>query len=257
MTKNLERFQKDLKELIEKGKNLEGSLLRRFSKGYDERFKKAHPTADFNKMHPDFYSNYNQWYSESLLVIKQIIPDRLDNFVDFYKQPKNRKVINMSNYAIQDFLVGIVVGDGSSTLAKFHQQLNILESAEQRFKSSLFNIKTVLQADLFDNELKIAQELLKKGFVRASGAVARVVLEGHLKQVCSDHNIVIQKKTPTLSDFIENLKNNDVIEIDKFRKLQYLADITNLCCHNKEKEPTTEDVEDLIKGVNKTIKTIS
>ena len=47
----------------------------------------------------------------------------------------------------------------------------------------------LVQADLFDNELDAAAELNDKGFRRAAGAVAGVVLEEHLETVCEQHNI--------------------------------------------------------------------
>ncbi len=46
----------------------------------------------------------------------------------------------------------------------FDSQIGILKSCEKRFESSLFDIKQLLQADIFDSELEAAQELNKKGF---------------------------------------------------------------------------------------------
>jgi hypothetical protein len=41
----------------------------------------------------------------------------------------------------------------------------------------------------------------------------------------------------------------------RWRFIQHLADITNLCDHNKEREPTEEEVQELIEGVSKVVKT--
>ncbi len=48
-------------------------------------------------------------------------------------------------------------------------------------------------ADLFDSELESAKELSKKGFLRAGGALAGVVLEKHLAQVMTNHGLKSKK----------------------------------------------------------------
>src|ERR1700722_14199559 len=62
-------------------------------------------------------------------------------------------------------------------------------------------------ADLFDSELDAAAELSKSGFTRAAGALAGVVLEKHLAQVCDRHAIKISRKNPGISDFNGALKD--------------------------------------------------
>ena len=63
-----------------------------------------------------------------------------------------------------------------------------------RFESSLFDIQQLVTADLFNSELDAASELAKKKFLRAAGALAGVVLEKHLRQVCKSHSVTIRKK---------------------------------------------------------------
>ena len=69
-------------------------------------------------------------------------------------------------------------------------------------------------------------------------------------------SVNISKKAPTIADYNENLKTSSVIDIPTWRFIQLLADIRNLCDHNKNIEPTIEQVNDLINGVEKVIKTI-
>jgi hypothetical protein len=108
---------------------------------------------------------------------------------------------------------------------------------------------------LFDNELEAAEELNKKGFHRAAGAVAGVVLEEHLSTVCSQHKISAPKN-PTISTLNDLLKKNDVIDTPTWRLIQHLGDIRNLCDHNKSTPPTAVQIQELIQGVRKTIKTL-
>jgi hypothetical protein len=113
-----------------------------------------------------------------------------------------------------------------------------------------------VQADLFDSELDAGTELLKNGFTRAAGALAGVVLERHLAQVCDDHKVTIAGKTPTLAVLNDALKNAGVIDVPQWRSIQFLADIRNLCDHGKKTDPTKEQVGDLLAGVAKVTKTV-
>ncbi len=135
-------------------------------------------------------------------------------------------------------------------------QLSILMSIKSRFESSLFDIKQILQADLFDSELSAAKELVKNGFLRGAGAMTGVVLEKHLEHVCLNHKIVISKKNPTISDLNDLLKNNNVLDTPSWRYIQRLGDLRNLCDHNKKREPTSEELNELIDGADKILKTI-
>jgi len=213
---------------------------------------------------PIFSNDYQEWYSEALVLIKQLLIDRLDDFKRYYEKPKNRKQINYENYCIEDALQRIVLRDGlgdikvsqSAALSKLQQQIAILKSISVRFESSLFDITQLLQADLFDSELKEAEELLRKGFIRASGAITGVILEKHLIQILRNHNINIAKKQPGINDLNELLKNNNIIDVPLWRQIQRFGDIRNLCDHNKDREPTKDEIVEFISGVEKITKTI-
>jgi hypothetical protein len=148
-----------------------------------------------------------------------------------------------------------VVGPDAA-IPQFHQQLAILKAVRARFESSLFDIRQLVQADLFDSELDASAELARKGFTRAAGALAGVVLEKHLGQACDNHAIKIAKKAPTIGDLNNELKEAGVIDVSQWRFIQHLADIRNMCDHNKKVEPTAQQVDDLITGVMKTTKTL-
>ncbi len=262
MNSNLDRFKKDLESLIEEGDRL---LLAMFYELNPKEFllelKKNDESSaeEIVKGLPSFKDKYQSWYSEALMLIKQLLPDRIIDFISYYEKPKSRKTINYDNYKISDYLQSIKVPftvGPDAAIPQFKQQLAILESAKRRFESSLFDIRQLVQADLFDSELDEAEELLKHGFERAAGAVSGVVLERHLMQVCDSHNLSTKKKNPSISDFIECLKRSNVIETPQWRSIQFLADIRNKCDHSKKDEPTAEEVKKLIQGtaeINKTL----
>ena len=218
MKTNLERFKHDLERLINEGELLLQSMKALFMpEKYRKQIKKVlkdeNKINEFLKKLPSFINNYQSWYSEALVLLKQLLPDRVSDFVRLYEKPKNRKDITSENYVIEDALQGLVVTKGvtritgpEDAISKFIQQLNIVKSVSRRFESSLFDIRQLVQADLFDSELDAAKELNKKGFTRGAGAIAGVVLERHLKQVCKNHNITITKEIRLLMILINYLR---------------------------------------------------
>ncbi len=268
MALNIERFKKDLNDLRHRGSMLECAMIRDIH-GV-QRLRNAvgeMSDEDFAKIEaeiPQFRNAYEAWYSECLPVLKQLLPDRLDDFKRQYEKAKNRKSADFETYVIEDYMLGLrvtyggdVKADASAAFPKMQNQTAILSAAEARFKSSLFEMRQLVQADLFDSEIASARELHKNKFYRAAGAVAGVVLEKHLAQVCSDHNIKIAKKNPGIGDFNEALKAAGTIDVPQWRHISMLGDIRNICDHNKQKEPTEARVTDLIDGTDKVLKTIA
>ncbi len=267
MSSNLDRYRKDLYSLVDKGNKLHLAMQAEY---LPEQFKSAlkrrgTESKEIAKALPSFNLAYQSWYSEAKVLIKQLLPDRLSDFVRHYEKPKPRKEITFESYRIEDCLQGITITRGwekekvagpEAAIPHFRQQLAILASVEARFESSLFDIRQLVQADLFDSELDAAKELAKQNFTRAAGAMAGVVLEKHLGQVCDNHGIKNPKSAPAISDLGNALKNANVIDIPTWRFVQQLADIRNLCDHDKKVEPKVEQVEDLLAGVMKVKKTL-
>lgn len=265
---NLERYQKDLDILIKEASQVELSLLLQISgrkkliseltkhNGGDEL-----KATEIVKAIKPFIAAYQPWYSEALPLVKQLLPDRLTDFIRLYEKPKTRKDLDFENYRIEDACQGIqttyqgeVKADASAARTLLEQQIAIVKAIKRRFESSLFDIKQLVQADLFDSELGAARELLKNKFYRAAGAIAGVVLEGHLKQVCDNHKI--PKKSGTITPMNEGLKAADVLDLAQYRHIQFLGDIRNKCGHKNTTDPTADEVEELINGADKVIKTI-
>lgn len=264
MPTNLDKYKKDLNKLSSKGDLLMMAIQ---YECFPERMEEAlgDDAEKLIKTFPRFNDAYQAWYSEAIVVIKQLLPDRLVDFVRHYEKPKTRKDISYENYRIEDYLQGLNITRGSykekvvgtdAAVPQFQQQLAILKSVSERFESSLFDIKQIVQADLFDSELEAALDLVKHGFLRGSGAIAGVVLEKHLAQVAENHNIKTRKKNPTISDFNDLLKSDSILEVPSWRQIQRLGDIRNLCDHNKDRDPTKDEVVELISGVEKFTKTL-
>lgn len=264
MENNLKKYRADLDKLTDKGKLLQVAME---YECYPEQVKKVYGKKGEKLLNelPQFAKEYQAWYSEAKSIVKLLLPDRIEDFVRHYEKPKPRKDITFENYRVDDYLQGLNVTRGwdkekvvgpEAAIPHFRQQLAILEAVSARFESSLFDIRQLVQADLFDSELDSASELLKRGFLRASGSVAGVVLEKHLSQVAQNHNIPTRKKHPTISDFNDLLKHGSVLDTPAWRQVQRLGDLRNLCDHNKDRDPTAEEIKELIGGVEKLTKTI-
>lgn len=268
MISNLDRFKSDLRSLIDRGASLCNALSYEQNRSAFQEVAKEQfgdKTAEYLEKLPNFKESYQGWYSEAKALIRQLLPDRLDDFSRLYEKPKSRKEITYENYTIEDALQGLTVTRGfnkekvvgpDAAGSRLRQQLAIVEGAQRRFESSLFDIRQLVQADLFDSEVEAAHHLLKNKFTRAAGALGGVVLEKHLGEVCTNHKVPLGKKQPTISDLNEALKSAGVIDTVQWRFLQHLGDIRNLCDHNKRTEPTPEQVHDLLEGVSKVTKTI-
>lgn len=264
MASQLDKYKKDLDELIKLGSNMVLDLTLR---EVERRGKLDKDKAELKrKIGGSFEENYQQWFTEARSVLKQLLPDRLVEFDSYYRTDPKRKEMNLLTYTIQDWLMGLRSGkeytgtkyfdDFAVVSSRLSTQLAVLTSVQRRFESTLFEIRQLVQADLFDSELEGAREILSKGFLRAAGIMAGVVLEKHLAEVTHNHGVSVKKQHRGISDYNDLLKNEGVLDVPLWRMVQRLADLRNLCGHKKQREPTKAEIEELIDGVAKISKTV-
>ena len=259
---NIEKYREDYKKLEKSGMALQYGFIYdhrdnpRCKKVYEEFDDQTKELAKNNV----FSVNYHAWYNESLRLIKQLMPERLEDFISLYVGGNKRKSIDITNYTISDSLRGVEVTRGVDVVIEpvdamelFLQQLYIVKSLKACFESSLFNIKELLQADMFDSELDGARELYKNGFYRAAGALCGVILERHFAEVCAAHTIKMKHATPGIGEFNDRLKEENVVDNKTYLLIQRLGSIRNICDHNKKQEPKKEDIYDLIDGTDKVL----
>lgn len=109
MAANLDRFRTDLDRLTKQGDKLLLAMIKdSWSVGELARQLCRKLTEDETKKVvenlPDCNHGYEAWYSESLAVLRQILPDRTRNSIEFYEKSRSRKSIDYGNYIIQDYL---------------------------------------------------------------------------------------------------------------------------------------------------------
>lgn len=212
----------------------------------------------------DFGGQYQRWYSKAMRVVEQLLPDRYHEFRELYRLDKRAKELDVTTYTVSDFIHRTVVvgrgldakGSRSVALRKVRDQINILASAQDRLGSILTDIEGSLEATLLDDELEMAGELLRTKHVRSAGVVAGVVLERHLKSVANNHDVSLGRKKPQIGSLNDVLKEARVFDNPRWREVQRLADIRNLCAHDGEREPKPKEVRELIESTERIIKTV-
>ena len=112
-------------------------------------------------------------------------------------------------------------------------------------KGYLSSIKTLIQAEVFENQLEQSEELLKSGYILASAVIAGVVLETGIREICTRENISHGKL---------DKMNADLAKAGIYNKLQQkritaLADIRNSAAHGKESKFSSEDVTMMIRDI--------
>ena len=193
MTEKTNKFENQLNGLIDRGDRLKWAMMHEC---YGEEIEKNSLKVlgndkgrKFLNNLPKFKESYQAWYSESMSLVKQALPDRLEDFTSYYKYSRVRKEVTADNYMIYDYLSGLevsrgleVVVDGKSAFPRFEQQLNIVKAAKETLGSALIDLTSILQADLFDSEIDSARAMAKAGFLRSAGAICGVVIEKHLNR---------------------------------------------------------------------------
>lgn len=218
---------------------------------YDERIKElGNKTFDFE---------YQVWYSKSIIILKEIFPERLAEFIDQYQPDSKRKELDVINYRIADAIRGL-----SSTFGHFSPitaalrlktQFSIMSASEVILNSRLKEIQGALESDVFEKEIESALQLYKNHYLRSSGAICGVLLEKHLSLMVNRAGLKITKSDPTINDLNQFLYKNKVFDSTQYKFVLFLSDIRNKCDHNKSVDPTEQEVLDLINGTKKVIQT--
>lgn len=214
-------------------------------------------------------SEYEAWYSQALPLVKLVLPAREQDFRSIYRHSSSDEfntsgssITQLLNSAIEQVIEenedgeSVVVGDyglHSDFILLARRHGAILRTAERIAPTVLADLEIALRLDLFESNLETASELLRAKQIRAAGAMAGVVLEKHLKTVCERRAIQLPRKDAVISEMNDALRTNGIYDVIMWRLIQRLADIRNYCAHSKDREPTAEEVADLIAGAQRVI----
>lgn len=140
-----------------------------------------------------------------------------------------------------------VTGDSGSG---FMTAAAIFDSAREDYEGGyLFNVESLIRADVFDDIIEQASALLKAGYKDPACVVAGVALETTLKNLCSLHSLPHGK----LDKMNADLAKAGVYNKGMQKQITAWADRRNCAAHGDWEQYSTEDVADLIAGVGRLI----
>jgi len=119
----------------------------------------------------------------------------------------------------------------------------------------LVSFKQIVQAEVFDSELEQARSLLESGYKNAAAVIAGVVLETAIKELCVNNGIDLEKKK--LTRLNDDLAKASVYNTLQQKQITALADIRNSAAHGDYEKFTHQDVETMIKDIERFLLTYS
>jgi len=129
--------------------------------------------------------------------------------------------------------------------------LGVARAAQSDFESGLlFDLRTLIAAELLGDFLKQAEVLLQEGYHVPAASLAGAILEDTLRKLCEAHAVPVAEKTN-----IEVL-NADLARARVYNKLiqkriTAFADIRNNADHGHFDKFNREDVEDFVKWLRR------
>ena len=111
----------------------------------------------------------------------------------------------------------------------------------------LRSVRSLVHAELFDNELEQARELQASGYKAAAAVVAGVVLETTLRTLCGDRQIAVGKLDKMNADLAKGGLYDKLVQ----KRITMLADIRNNAAHGDTQGFSDDDVIDMIKQVER------
>ncbi|WP_417322933.1 hypothetical protein [Erythrobacter aureus] len=107
------------------------------------------------------------------------------------------------------------------------------------------SVRSLVRAELFDDELEQASELLDAGYTTAAAVVAGVVLETTMRQLCDENGISHGKLDKMNADLAKVGQYN----ILQQKRITTLADVRNSAAHGKVENFSEADVREMISQV--------
>lgn len=132
-------------------------------------------------------------------------------------------------------------------------------ASSEATKTRWFGFKPVVQEILSSTSslgtatepLFEAKALFRTGYFAAAGAIAGVVLERHLKNLCASQKPPLTPRGDTINPLNEALKAAQVYDQTQARRVQVMADIRNRCDHSVPNPPSKDEIWELVESIQK------
>lgn len=119
----------------------------------------------------------------------------------------------------------------------------------------LMSIRSIISADIFTDFIEMADHLLGEGYKDAAAVMIGGTLEGHLRQLCTKHNIDVELLTPAgLKPKKAEQMNSDLAKANIYSKLDQKnvtawLDLRNKAAHAQYTDYSKEQVSLFLSGV--------
>lgn len=168
----------------------------------------------------------NQWFTSCLNLLSRVFSETSTHYQSFNKHFKD-----YPKWPNVDQAFGV-----------------LLAAKDDYEKDALFEVKNLIEAELFDDFLEQAEQLLKAGYYQPAAVIAGSVLEDGLRKLCEKHNIPLPDK-PKLDWMNSELAKHGVYNKLTQKKITSLADLRNNAAHGKWNEFEKTDVEEMLRSV--------
>jgi hypothetical protein len=133
-----------------------------------------------------------------------------------------------------------------TNLTQLHQLRAILLAAKEDYAGGYLNtVRNLVQAELFDDELEQAEELLKAGYHAPAAVIAGVVLETRLRKMCQNNKL----STGKLDKMNADLVKAGAYKAIRQEQITVWAGIRNAAAHGNADQFTRDDVAAMIRDV--------
>jgi hypothetical protein len=158
---------------------------------------------------------------------------------------------NLCGEKSQHFSAFIEAGKASSFTTNYsllQQMKAVFMAAKEDFEGGYLNsVRNLVQAEVFDNELDQAKELLNSGYASAAAVIAGVVLETTIRNLCSDNGLASGKLDKMNADLAKQSVYNSLVQ----KRITALAGIRNSAAHGKTEEFNKDDVSAMIDEIER------
>lgn len=141
--------------------------------------------------------------------------------------------------------------EGYVTYSNVFRAQGVLKAASDDYAGGhLFDVRSLIEAEVFDDFLEQAEHLLNSGYFQAAAVIAGCVLEDGLRKLCPKFGIEVSVK-PKL-DFM----NSELAKAGAYNKLVQkrvtaLADLRNKAAHGNWDQFAKPDVKDMLSAVRR------
>jgi hypothetical protein len=143
------------------------------------------------------------------------------------------------------------VVDKQITYSPAARAYGVLRAAKDDYiNDQLFDLRTLVEAEVFDDLLEQASHLLEAGYSGAAAVVAGCVLEDGLRKLCDRASIELPAK-PKLDWMNSELAKANIYNKLVQKRITMLADVRNKAAHGEWAEFSRLDVEEMVDGVRR------